>query len=56
MNYLDPETTMTVLVKVAEYAARESSAQHPEDIMIAMTFAMENAAKTLTVLGQMKLI
>lgn len=41
-----------VLIEVARRSVIENTARHPEDIEIAMTSAMEAAAKTLTVLTE----
>lgn len=44
MNYPDKDITIKTILEVAEQAARESDATHPEDIAIAMEVAIRNAA------------
>lgn len=46
-GYPQKALTVDVLLKAAKAAAEESSAVHPDDVAIAMSVAIENAASVL---------
>lgn len=55
MKYLKRDIVIDILNAAAAQAVRESSARHPEDIEIAMSSAMEGAARAIGIVAQMDL-
>lgn len=52
LNYPDKNVVVETLAEVAKRAGMDCSSQHPEDIAIAMSMAIDAAGTTLTVLMQ----
>lgn len=56
MKYLDKKVVAEVLSETARRVAMDCNAQHPVDIAIAMSFAIEYGAETLAVLMEKELL
>lgn len=56
MKYPDKKLVTEVLSETARRVGMESSADHPEDLAAAMSFAIEYAAQALAILAEKELL